>query len=494
MPDQSPLAASRALRWTFVAGVIAIPFDAIRGIPAVGELGNEASFPLFAAAIAMGLFTALRSGSNRLSSSLALKIGAGIVAAVLLSWAVNAAAIDSAMIRERSGENKFATSLLVILYGVGLAWLCEQFDAGEVRTVLTRAISWSAAIVAAYALFELIARQGPLSGLFNLVDGLVHTRQNAIINPWDGSVNYKVLYGWDARLRSVSFEPPAFGNFCGLAWPWLWFAAVTAAPARQLRAWALLAFFTLAVIVGQSRTGMLILGVELGGLLLLRWVYAARWPTGQATAEARVLLPVIAILGLVAAALFASTHADVIVAGIVSGDSVSDLSRLGFQASAFQMFAAHPLLGVGLGQFAFHAAQYLPDWAYRSSEVAPMLYYPDGPWPASYSLYARLAAELGLAGLIGWIGLWLDLAAALARKIRDRVQNGESGYGIEYPLALTALGILASAVATDTFRTPMIWIALGCSAAVVRGARAARREAATPAPEPRAAAARPRSR
>ena len=41
------------------------------------------------------------------------------------------------------------------------------------------------------------------------------------MQPWDDGLNIKLLDGWDPRLRTVSFEPQAFGNFAGLAWPWL---------------------------------------------------------------------------------------------------------------------------------------------------------------------------------------------------------------------------------------------------------------------------------
>lgn len=472
MRSQSPFETSLWLRLIVFLAVVVIPFDAVASIPALGELGYELSFPFFALGILLALVVCLANGSNRLTSSLALRVGAGILAVIFLSWLVNSIAIDSALVRERSGINKFATSLLVVLYGIALAWLAEQMDEEHVATLLTRAIVWSAAIVTAYGFFELIGRSGPLSPVFSAVDGLIHTRQNDIINAWNGSINYKLLYQWDPRLRSVSFEPPAFGNFCGLAWPWVWFAAVTAPPARKLRAWAVLIGLTLIIAFGGTRTGMLILGIDVTALILLRWLYAPRVPTGDAGAVFRLALPAIAILTLLAAAAYVGSDPETLVGRVAAGDSVSNISRLGFQIAALQMFFAHPVFGVGLGQFAFHAAEFLPDWAYRSPEVAPMLYYPTGPWPAVYSLYGRLAAELGLVGLLGWVSLWLVLAWRLVGIARNRASRA-LGYGIEYPLVLTTFGILASGIASDTFRTPMFWIALGCSCGLIRSARAA---------------------
>lgn len=471
MENQSLFDQSRALRWLFVLGVVAIPFDAVRGITAFGELGFEGSFPFLGAAVGLALILSLASGSNRISSSLALKVGIGLLAVIFLSWAINVASIDSAMVRERSGNNKFATSLLVIIYGISLSWLSEQLTERDVRGFLTKAIVCSALIATLYGFFELVGRTGPLSSVFQSIDRLVHTRQNDVINAWNGSVNLKVLYGWDPRLRSVSFEPPAFGNFCGLAWPWVWFAAVTAPQARKLRYYAILAAFTVIIIVGRSRTGMLILGVDALVIAALRFLYAPRRAIGENAAVLRLLLPILAVIIFAAGVFYLSSTSGQIVANVVNGDSVSDLSRLGFQIAALHLFLAHPIFGVGLGQFGFYAADYLPDWAFRSPEIPPMLYYPDAPWPTIYSLYGRLAAELGLIGLIGWIALWLTLAWRMMIRAREQAVTGAS-YGIEYPLIASIFGILMSGIASETFRTPMFWITLGCSCALLRSARA----------------------
>ncbi|MEO7278213.1 MAG: hypothetical protein ABIW33_09350, partial [Sphingomicrobium sp.] len=297
MADQSLFDRSLILRLLFAIGVVAIPFDAVRGLAALGELGSEGSFPFLGAAIALAVLLSFASGSNRISSSLALKVGAGILAVIVLSWVVNLATIDASIIRERSGNNKLLTSSLVVVYGIGLAWLAEQLDERKVRGLLSTAVACSAAIATAYAVFELSGRQGPLAGLFNAVDGLVHTRQNDVINSWNGSINFKVLYGWDSRLRSVSFEPPAFGNFCGLAWPWVWFAAVSAPAARKLRYWAVLGAFSLIIIVARSRTGLMILGVDIATIAALRLIYAPIRAAGKGGAILRVSLP---LFGLIA--------------------------------------------------------------------------------------------------------------------------------------------------------------------------------------------------
>jgi hypothetical protein len=480
---QSPFARSALVASLFAAGLVAIPFDAVRGVGALGELGNELSFPFFAAAIAGALFVSAKKGDSCLRTSLVLRVAAIAMAVVFLSYLINIGGIHGATFRERTAINKFLTSLLVVLYGFGLAWLSERLEPERFVSLVARFVCWSVAISIFYLLFELAGNAGLLGGLFDAVDNVVHTRQADVVNAWDGSINAKVLYGWDERLRSVSFEPPAFGNYTGFAWPWVWFAALNASPPRRPGAWTLLAVFTLVVIFAASRTGLLMLVANCAVLALLRLVYA-RPSTSEALAAARLLLPVVfGLITIAALAWIASSYNDV-VQQLMLGESISNITRLAFQAAGLQIFLDHPLLGVGLGQFGFHVAAALPDWAWRSSEVHPMLTFPQAGWPNVFSIYARLAAELGILGLIGWIALWLGLAARLARNARSERANGGSRVTLHYPIVMNCVGVLVSGLTTDTFRTPMVWVALGLGCGVLARSRGGRPAAASAAPVP----------
>lgn len=468
MPEvQSPLTLSPAVKWLFAAGLVAIPFDAVRGVGALGELGYELSFPFFAAAILLAIILSVTRGGTLLSRSLSIRVGSAVLAVVLVSLLANLPEILGASFRERSGLNKFSTSLLVLLYGLALAWLAEQVEADRAAAFISRFVCWSALISVIYVGFELLGRAGALGGLFETIDGLVHTRQSDVVNPWDGSINQKVAYGWDERVRSVSFEPPAFGNYTGFAWPWVWYAAWKAAPERKIGAWALLGVFTLVIVFAASRTGLLMLIVNVAMIAHLAVVYAPRGKS-ETAAAARLLFPVVLVLGAVTAAVAAASNFGQIIFGVVQGESVSNITRLGFQVAAFNIFTTQPFFGAGLGQFGFHVAENMPDWAFRSPEVGPMLTYPLAPWPNVYSIYARIAAELGLVGLIGWILLWTGLALKLAvLSGRDRSPQ-TTVVSWHYPVILNCFGVLFSGFTTDTFRTPMMWIALGLGCALLR--------------------------
>jgi hypothetical protein len=231
----------------------------------------------------------------------------------------------------------------------------------------------------------------------------------------------------------------------------------------------LLAAFTLLILLAQARTGQLLLASNLFVFLALRFVFAP--PDGQ---YRPVLVGTLISLGAIAlliglAVLGASP--DNFTQSVVAGESVSDLSRLAYQTSAFTMFAAHPLAGVGLGQFAFNAAQFMPSWAYFSPEVASSLTHPAAPWPNTYSLYARISAETGLLGLVGWLWLWLGAIALLLRDSTAYARRFGALPFTTYPLVLNSMAVLVAGITTDTFRTPMIWIAIGGTAALLAGVR-----------------------
>ena len=472
---------ARLSLWLFAAGLVLVPFDAFRGVSFLGELGNEASFFFFAPAIALAALGALGRDLRSFLESRVLRIGAVALGLIALSFFANADDILGTVVRERSAVGKFATSLLVIGYGFALAWLVEQFGVEKIHPVITRFVCLSVVVAVAFLPVEWLGERGYLGGLYGAIDALIHSRQAEVINPWDGSVNEKLLYGWDERLRSVSFEPPAFGNFTGLAWPWVWYAAITAdTPRRKLLAWTLLVVFTLAIIATGSRTGMLLLGVNLAAMALLATLYGRVSFSREAVVAARVLGPImVGVVALVGGALLYVNY-DNLVIGLVAGESVSNLSRAAFQLAGFSMFADNPLLGVGFGQFGVNVADYLPDWAFRSPEVAPMITYPEAPWPASYSLYARLAAELGALGVLGWFILWLGMALKLAQA---RSETGQSVL-MHWPVVMNCFGVLASGIASDTFRTPMFWVAMGIGCALVARKSVSDSRAAQPSPAP----------
>jgi O-antigen ligase len=152
-------------------------------------------------------------------------------------------------------------------------------------------------------------------------------------------------------------------------------------------------------------------------------------------------------------------------AAVIAGSSVSDLTRLAYTEASFNMMTDHPLFGLGLGQFAFWLLENVPSWAYLSYEVVnwSSSYPPVHFWPASYTVYGRLAGELGIVGLLSWILLWLGLAMKMLIASLDYQRLTGSLPAVSYALVVSCFCVLLSGLTTDTFRSPMIWITLGLS-------------------------------
>jgi len=199
-------------------------------------------------------------------------------------------------------------------------------------------------------------------------------------------------------------------------------------PARRWRL-ALLALgavlFVSGVALSQSRIGLAFIAVAgvLGGMLLAP---AARRGWG-------------ALLGLLAvAALYALLQWV-----IYTGFGLSQLfppglqrladrglgQRLGLWHIAWEAFKAHPLLGVGLGNFV--------QWDYRLALTQPQPLFANN----AHNLFAQLAAETGVAGLlVAVVPAAISVAKAWRRWVRPQAPNWEGWRLLALGVCLMVLG------------------------------------------------------
>jgi len=99
----------------------------------------------------------------------------------------------------------------------------------------------------------------------------------------------------------------------------------------------------------------------------------------------------------------------------------SSLGRLGLAVTAWRMFLAHPLLGVGLKNFTVAMPLYSPPGLPLAYEMGPnhILTPVEGP----HSTYLSLLSEVGIVGLIGLL-CWQG--AAIRRLYRDSRASRDS--------------------------------------------------------------------
>jgi hypothetical protein len=442
-------------------GVVTIPFSAFAGLGFLGELAPELSTYFFMPAVAsfalsyMGHALSGHGPRSRPRAGPLTAIALAAICIILVSFMANAASITSLVAHGRFALAKFATSFAVILYCFALSYVVFFESGKHWHRFVFKPIAISAVLCIGFSILEILSRKMSVAnGLYGALDELVHAGWNPAV--------YGA--GWDDRIRSVAFEAPAFGNYVGFVWPWLiagWANNTGRSRRFYFIIWLLL---TALELYSWSRTAIVMMGGSTLVFILLRYGYMPPLPRSS-THLTRRFLSVVVFGGAMIGGVIAVTEFNAYEAVVIAGSSVSDLTRLAYTEASFNMMTDHPLFGLGLGQFAFWLLEYVPSWAYLSYEVAnwSSSYPPVHFWPASYTVYGRLAGELGVVGLLFWILLWLGLARKMLTASLDYQRLTGSLPAVSYALVVSCFCVLWSGLTTDTFRSPMIWITLGLS-------------------------------
>jgi hypothetical protein len=448
-------------RILFFLGMMTIPFSGVVGLGFLGELQHDLSTYFFIAAIGSGAqFFASSSGVLRAQGQEipSTKLLAGIMLAVTIviavSFFVNAGSILTNVSHGRYAIEKFVSSFVLILYSFMLAFLTFFMAGRGWERAICKPIAISALLCVAFSVFEILSRDmGIATGVFTFLDGIVHGGLGL-----DPDSDY--VKGWDPRIRSLAFEPPAFGLYAGFAWLWL-MAGWVSSHGRARRGYAVVwVFLTALALYSSPRTWLVLMTGSAFVLAALRYGYLPPKPYKKGKSISRVLTVLLTCMVL-AAVLFCAANSQQFETAVIEGSSVSNLGRLASTEAAFNMFLGNPVFGLGLGQYGFYLGKYVPPWGHLSDDIAKWLTHPRQPWPACYFVYARLAAELGVAGLVMWIGLWIWLA----RRVLIASLNYQRATGqvppVAYPLIASCFCVLFSGFTTDTLKTPMIWVTLG---------------------------------
>ncbi len=441
--------------WLFMIGLALIPFTGINGFSFVGELQRELSAHIFLLALGLSVFPALSILSRRNAAEKEAKalyalplVAAVFFGADLVSFVVNFPSIQDNFFLGRTGLYKFISTNILVLYGFALAaltyFLAQRHSWDK---LILRPLAWAVIFCAVFSVFEILGRRfGLFAGVYEFLSSIVHSRFGEL--------------EWDLRLRSVAYEPPDFANTAGYIWPWLLGAAQFSEGRRRTFYFGLWIVLNIMIVLSEARTSLVVVSGLLGVFILLRVFYL---PLRQ-TREAEKSVPLINTLLLLvvpAAFLFLALFADDVVRIVTASDRESNISRLASMTASFRVFADNPLFGVGWGQAGFYWSHYMPSWGFMSSEIKGWLADPEGFWPVSFSIYGRFAADMGVLGLLMWVGIWLGLAwSVLKATLAHRAATGEIPFAA-YPLIMSCVCVLLAGLPSDSLRAPMIWINMG---------------------------------
>lgn len=425
--------------------VLVLPITGLSGIGAFGELKGSATVYVLTAAILVAVTTQF----SRIQIPRPLFIFATcLLIWLLVSAAVNFEGIMTSVFHGRGGFNKFATSSVVLIFGIATAVVCTtSFQrVSDVERLFVNPLIAAVIVCAVFAVPEILSwfsSAGEL--LYKISTGLLHTAEHE-----RGRVA--------GRLISLAFEAPDLSYFCGFACPWALFAYRVRARNRPLLNAPILAAMPLVLafamlLLSNSRTGLLMFG----GLIFAELVY---W--GLMRGMRLGVLALVAVIPVFAAVLLVPLLALNHVDATLAADDVSTTSRLALFSAQLSIFAHNPIFGVGFGQFGFHAYPVLPSWAWDSYEVINWFETFDD-LPPTFNVAGRLGAELGAPGLLIWYGFWAVAIARIGRSALRQRRDSSLNF-LNVALLGSIFGLILGGMSNDPFRRPETWILMAITA------------------------------
>jgi hypothetical protein len=305
---------------------------------------------------------------------------------------------------------------------------------------------------------------------------------------------------FSTRISGMTYEPNWFAaQISFLLIPWLLSSVLSGYSAFRWRVpvgrrlppitieWFLFLWAVVVLIFTFSRAGIAILFLlAFVGFLFLREHLNPAYPRtevqvtqpGSSGPRRRIwlrrLVEVAAFLSLLGGLIYIASLKNPFFARIwsywsdVKQTSLSDyFEYLGFGArfrygeAAYATYEAYPILGVGLGNYAFYFPEMMPDRPLAAVPELLRLIVPEGNRErliTPKNFYYRLLAETGLVGMAAFLAF---LAAVLGCALflwlsRDKEQRFWGRAGL-----LGLVAFLPSAISFDSFAIPNMWVVFG---------------------------------
>ena len=292
------------------------------------------------------------------------------------------------------------------------------------------------------------------------------------------------------RISGMTYEPNWFAEQISvLLLPWLLASVLTGYSVFRWRwrwltvEWILLGWSVVILVFTYSRAGLInLIALLLLALLFFRMQHRQRasiwmsWPVRFA--EAGIVLAVLAGMFYFAGARNSFFARIWDYWRYTKVTSISDYfeylgfgARFSYGGAAFRTYEAYPMLGVGLGNYAFYFNQMLPDRPLAVMPEVMRIVTPDtarNRLITAKVLYLRLLAETGLVGLAGFLSFVVAvLGAAIYLWLSSH--RDEKFWGTAAILGMIV--VILSAFSFDSFAIPNMWVVLGFITAATRVAR-----------------------
>ncbi|MFT4252566.1 MAG: hypothetical protein QM608_08790 [Caulobacter sp.] len=432
--------ASPLLLWLAGVMVFVSPFNGAVSFGPLGELGHEAYALVALAALPILLMDLAKGRAVALERRI-------IVAAVVLflvamsSLLLNFGAVLSARQKGEWGLVRLFTSVSVLMFGFYCSVLIHAAASVDFRRYFLKPLLATTVIACAVGFVELASWYA--SPIYNVYRAVSST----VLHASTGRGQFVL-----GRIQSVSFEASAFGALVIFVLPWC-YSYVLEKGLR--RAWPI-ALATAGIVFLSACSGRTsIAGVA--GVTLVYAVVTAMSRLQRGTGAAPMLSTAMFLAGILPVAGII-VFTDQIVQFIQASHSPSNASRFGTVSIMIRLFQAHPLLGVGPGQYGFYARDMIESWAYNW-EFERWLGNPSASFFPSFSVYARFAGEWGAIGF----GIWTLFVASLTSGAAMTWQKVKAAgviprYGVAVITSL--FGVVLVGWSSGSFKVFNLWAAI----------------------------------
>jgi len=446
---------NKIVRFLFALAIILLPFNALpyfRNI--LREIAYEGTFyPLFTLMVIFGIMF-LQGEKIMLPKHISFKILILFLFWILLSSSVNFFSIASVETKGRTGVEKFLLQFMLVIFVIITSLLIYNITVRlqEPLYNFRRFIMISFLIAGAYSLVEIafLTGQNWAGNILQAIDLIIR----------DTSQGATLYFG---RLRSVSGEASWFALYCSFALPWIFSYIFTA---RRYNIWLFLLisfYLLLLIILSLSRAAYVITIVQLF-LFIFALFFSRQKSIQKGRIYALLLSLVVAIfivtIGFKDSIFFRQTILDVLFS-LISLENLSNVARIGSQITGFSIALDYPIFGVGLGQYGFYMADYVPDWAKTDEMLAWIDPSVGTPWAPVHGIYSRISCELGFVGLVIWLAIWLTVLYSCYKRYRLNSRLAGSHDILGLSLLISIIGMLLSGFNIDSFRFFGYWITLG---------------------------------
>ncbi len=348
-------------------------------------------------------------------------------------------------------------SVLIVYDAAKITWRENTFN------TVRKALLFSFIIPGAYAFLQALYLFN-FKSILPLINVLFQSL-HLFLAPKFLNVNY------NGRINSVAAEPSIFGTYLNFIFPWV-LSYFYIAKRNKWIIIALLAYIILINFLTYSRTGYFEIIAAIFAYLLF-----AKFSNNKSISVItnKIIIPLI-ILFISAVVFFGimkrnkiintynSLSPSMIFNAKKNSNWISDESRLIPQLIGFKIAMAHPIFGVGFGQFGFYLSKYLPKWALNDprlkAETNPNKSLAVG-FPPARGLLALIAAQTGFVGLFLWLSIWISLFYSvfkLYRKMGDK-NIYMSLFGII--ILSNIIIVFLDWISNDSFRFYSYWFTLG---------------------------------